>query len=159
MRIRKDCVVAIEYTIHDQEGTVVDTSECSQQKNGCFHTSTSNGFHHGQAIEGRQHAIDNHQVVFFSGRQKQPVAAVAGNYLTLRGLDEQLSIARRTLGAYGESVRLYTLQFQYGQVSQLQVAQVQSQYETAAVQIPLLESIAAVQRQATVHAIKGFFTK
>jgi len=26
-------------------------------------------------------------------------------------------------------------------------------------QIPLLESIAAVQRQATVHAIKSFFTK
>jgi len=26
-------------------------------------------------------------------------------------------------------------------------------------QIPLLESIAAVQRQATVHAVKSFFTK
>jgi multidrug efflux system outer membrane protein len=68
------------------------------------------------------------------------VASVASNYLTLRGLDEQLVIAKRTLGTYGESVRLYQLQFQYGQVSQMQVAQVQSQYETAAVQIPLLES-------------------
>lgn len=68
------------------------------------------------------------------------VASVAGNYLTLRGLDEQLTISRRTLATYGESVRLYTLQFQYGQVSQMQVAQAQSQYETAAVQIPLLES-------------------
>ena len=68
------------------------------------------------------------------------VASVAGNYLTLRGLDEQLTISKRTLGTYGESVRLYTLQFQYGQVSQMQVAQAQSQYETAAVQIPLLES-------------------
>jgi multidrug efflux system outer membrane protein len=68
------------------------------------------------------------------------VASVASNYLTLRGLDEQLVISKRTLGAYGESVRLYTLQFQYGQVSQMQVSQAQSQYETAAVQIPLLES-------------------
>ncbi len=68
------------------------------------------------------------------------VASVASNYLTLRGLDEQLAISKRTLGAYGESVKLYTLQFQYGQVSQMQVAQVQSQYETAAVQIPAIES-------------------
>jgi multidrug efflux system outer membrane protein len=68
------------------------------------------------------------------------VASVAGNYLTLRGLDEQLVISKSTLSAYGESVRLYKLQFQYGQVSQMQVSQVQSQYETAAVQIPLIES-------------------
>ena len=68
------------------------------------------------------------------------VASVATNYLTLRGLDEQLAISKQTLGAYGESVRLYALQFKYGQVSQMQVSQVQSQYETAAVQIPLIES-------------------
>ena len=68
------------------------------------------------------------------------VAQVAGNYLTLRGLDAQLVIAKQTLGAYGESVKLFTLQFQYGQVSQMNVAQVQSQYETAAAQIPLIES-------------------
>jgi multidrug efflux system outer membrane protein len=68
------------------------------------------------------------------------VASVASNYLTLRGLDEQLLISKRTLGAYGESVRLYKLQLQYGQVSQMQVSQVESQYETAAVQIPLIES-------------------
>jgi multidrug efflux system outer membrane protein len=36
-------------------------------------------------------------------------------------------------------VRLFTLQFQYGQVSQMNVAQVQSQYETAAAQIPVIE--------------------
>ena len=68
------------------------------------------------------------------------VASVAPNYLTLRGLDEQLVISKQTLWAYSESVRLYALQFKYGQVSQMQVSQVQSQYETAAVQIPLIES-------------------
>ncbi len=52
------------------------------------------------------------------------VASVAGNYLTLRGLDAQLVIAKQTLGTYAESVKLFTLQFQYGQVSQMNVAQV-----------------------------------
>ena len=49
-------------------------------------------------------------------------------------------IAKSTLSAYGESVRLFTLQFKYGQVSQMNVAQVQSQYETAAAQIPQIET-------------------
>ena len=68
------------------------------------------------------------------------VASVAGNYLTLRGLDAQLAVANRTLATYAESLRLMNLQFQYGQVSQMNVSQVQSQYETAAAQIPQIES-------------------
>lgn len=68
------------------------------------------------------------------------VSSVATSYLQLRGLDEQLVIAQRTLGTYAESVRLYQLQFRYGQTSQMTVAQAQSQYETAAAQIPAIES-------------------
>jgi len=68
------------------------------------------------------------------------VSSVATNYITLRGLDEQLVISQRTLGTYGESVRLYKLQFQYGQTSQMTVSQAQSQYETAAAQIPQIET-------------------
>src|SRR4029450_4820431 len=68
------------------------------------------------------------------------VASVASNYLTLRGLDEQLVISNQTLGAYGESLRLFKLQFQYGQISQMNVSQGASQYETAAAQIPQIES-------------------
>ena len=68
------------------------------------------------------------------------VASVASDYISLRGLDAQLDIAKQTLGTYDESVKLFELQFKYGQVSQINVAQAQSQYETAAVQIPLLES-------------------
>ncbi len=67
------------------------------------------------------------------------VSSVATSYITLRGLDEQLVIAKRTLGTYAESVRLYQLQFKYGQTSQMTVAQAQSQYETAAAQIPQIE--------------------
>jgi multidrug efflux system outer membrane protein len=76
------------------------------------------------------------------------VTSVASEYLTLRGLDEQLAISKQTLGAYGESVKLFQLQFQYGQVSQMNVAQVQSQYETAAAQIPQIESQIAQQENA-----------
>ncbi|MEO8306369.1 MAG: efflux transporter outer membrane subunit, partial [Betaproteobacteria bacterium] len=68
------------------------------------------------------------------------VSSVATNYLTLRGLDEQLVISKNTLGTYAESVRLYQLQFKYGQTSQMTVSQAQSQYETAAAQIPQIES-------------------
>jgi len=82
------------------------------------------------------------------------VASVAGNYLTLRGLDEQLAVAKSTLAAYGESVRLFTLQFQYGQVSQMNVSQVQSQYETAAAQIPQIESQIA-QTESALNVLVG----
>ena len=68
------------------------------------------------------------------------VASVASSYLQLRGLDAQLASRKRTLATYAESVQLFKLQFQYGQVSQMNVAQAQSQYETAAAQIPLIES-------------------
>jgi multidrug efflux system outer membrane protein len=82
------------------------------------------------------------------------VASVAGNYLTLRGLDEQLVVAKQTLGAYGESVRLFKLQFQYGQVSQMNVSQVESQYETAAAQIPQIESQIA-QTESSLSVLVG----
>ncbi len=67
------------------------------------------------------------------------VTSVATNYIQLRGLDEQLDISKKTLTAYGESLRLFELQFEYGQVSEMTVAQARSQYETAAAQIPAIE--------------------
>lgn len=76
------------------------------------------------------------------------VASVANSYLQLRGLDAQLDVANKTLAAYKESVDLFTLQFQYGQVSQMNVAQAQSQYASAAAQIPLIESQIAQNQNA-----------
>ncbi|MGH6622395.1 MAG: efflux transporter outer membrane subunit, partial [Burkholderiaceae bacterium] len=67
------------------------------------------------------------------------VGQVANNYLALRALDEQLQVAKKTLGTYEESLKLFQLQFQYGVVSQMTVAQAKSQYETAAAQIPAIE--------------------
>jgi multidrug efflux system outer membrane protein len=68
------------------------------------------------------------------------VASVASSYLQLRGLDEQLRISKLKLATYSETVRLFKLQFQYGVVSQMNVEQARSQYETAATSIPGIES-------------------
>ncbi len=66
-------------------------------------------------------------------------AEVANSYIQLRALDEQLVIAADTLKTYGESVRIFGLQYKYGQVSRMTLEQAISQYETAAVSIPQLE--------------------
>jgi len=76
------------------------------------------------------------------------VASVASTYVQLLGLDEQLVISKRTLGTYAESVKLFELQKKYGQVSQMNVEQARSQYETAAAQIPLIENQIAQTEQA-----------
>jgi outer membrane protein, multidrug efflux system len=68
------------------------------------------------------------------------VASVADSYIQLRGLDAQLEIAKRTLGTYGESVKLFELQYKHGQVSLMTVEQARSQYQTAAAAIPQIES-------------------
>ncbi len=79
------------------------------------------------------------------------VATVANSYLELRALDEQLTVANATLETYRESVRLFELQFQYGQVSMMTVAQSQSQYQVAAAQIPQIEAqIAQTQNALSV---------
>ncbi len=76
------------------------------------------------------------------------VASVASSYLQLRGLDEQLRISKQTLAAYGETVRIFELQHQYGVVSKMNVEQALSQYETAAAAIPGIESQIAQTQNA-----------
>ncbi|MCE5335883.1 MAG: efflux transporter outer membrane subunit [Desulfobacteraceae bacterium] len=68
------------------------------------------------------------------------VSSVAGNYMQLRGLDKQLEVANKNLAAYAESVDLFEKQFSYGQVSQMNLTQAQSQYDTALASIPQIES-------------------
>jgi len=68
------------------------------------------------------------------------VGSVANNYIRLCGLDEQLAVSRRTLVSYAESLRVFELQYQHGQVSKMTVEQSRSQYETAAAVIPQLEA-------------------
>ena len=77
------------------------------------------------------------------------VAEVASSYIQLRAFDEQLEISKRTLKTYADSVTLFGKQHKYGQVSQMTVAQAQSQYETAAAAIPAIQ----IQIVATENAI------
>jgi multidrug efflux system outer membrane protein len=78
-------------------------------------------------------------------------ANTASAYLRLRGLDRQLEIARDTEKAYAESLRIFQLRHQYGTVSQVEVSQVESQYEVARQAVPQIE--AAVLRQENLLAV------
>lgn len=73
------------------------------------------------------------------------VANVASGYITLRGLDRQLEIARDTEQAYAESLKLFQLRFKHGAISQLELSQAESNYEAAHQAIPNYESLVRQQ--------------
>ncbi len=75
-------------------------------------------------------------------------AAVATGYVQLRNLDRQLAIARETVKSRSESVRLFEIKFKGGVISALELAQVRSEYEQAAVRVPALERQIALQENA-----------
>lgn len=76
------------------------------------------------------------------------VAAVAGSYVNLRDLDRQLEIARRTAKSREEYLRIFTLRYKAGYVSDLELSQVRSQYEQAVATIPALEREISQQEDA-----------
>ena len=67
------------------------------------------------------------------------VGSVAASYIALRALDRQLEIARATAANYAETKKIFDLRFKGGVVSQVEVAQVESQYQQALAAIPELE--------------------
>jgi outer membrane protein, multidrug efflux system len=67
------------------------------------------------------------------------VAQVASLYFQLRGLDQQLEIARKTLKLRSESTKLITERFMGGEVAELDKFQAQSQEAVAAALVPNLE--------------------
>ena len=69
------------------------------------------------------------------------VSNVAAGYMTLRGLDSLLEISRDTEKAYAESLKLFHLRFKYGTISQLELSQAESNYESARQSIPNYESL------------------
>jgi multidrug efflux system outer membrane protein len=76
------------------------------------------------------------------------VSAVATSYVTLRQLDRQLEVSLETLETRGESLELFKIKFKGGVVSELEVAQVQTEYEQAAAAIPQLERSIALTENA-----------
>jgi multidrug efflux system outer membrane protein len=76
------------------------------------------------------------------------VASVATAYINLRSLDEQLVIAKATTSSRAESVHVFTLRFGGGDVSQMELAQSQSEYQASLATIPQLEMQIGQQEDA-----------
>ncbi|MFM0143462.1 efflux transporter outer membrane subunit [Paraburkholderia sp. RL18-085-BIA-A] len=76
------------------------------------------------------------------------VASVATAYINLRDLDQQLEIAKSTTESRAESVHVFTLRFKGGDVSQMELAQSQSEYEASLATIPQLQTQIAQQENA-----------
>jgi outer membrane protein, multidrug efflux system len=75
-------------------------------------------------------------------------AATASGYIALRDLDQQLDIARETARSRGDSLELFQKRFAGGVVSQLELSQATSEFESALSTIPVIETDIALQEQA-----------
>jgi multidrug efflux system outer membrane protein len=73
------------------------------------------------------------------------VTSVAASYIGLRALDRQLEISRATAENYAGTQRIFDLRFKAGAVSEVELAQVDSQYQQALSAIPILEQQIAAQ--------------
>ena len=73
------------------------------------------------------------------------VTSVAASYIGLRALDRQLEISRATAANYADTQRIFELRFKGGVVSEVELKQVESQYQQALAAIPSLELQIAAQ--------------
>jgi outer membrane protein, multidrug efflux system len=76
------------------------------------------------------------------------VASVASSYVTLLSLDRQLDIAKSTVASRAASVNVFQLRFSGGEVSQMELAQSQSEYQASLAAIPQIELQIAQQEDA-----------
>jgi len=76
------------------------------------------------------------------------VSAVATSYVTLRQLDRQLEVSQETLATRSTALDLFRLKFEGGVVSELEVAQVRTEYEQAAAAIPPIKRDIALTENA-----------
>ena len=73
------------------------------------------------------------------------VTSVAASYIALRALDRQLEIARATAKNYGDTQRIFEQRYRGGVVSEIELRQVESEYQQALAAIPSLELQVAAQ--------------
>jgi multidrug efflux system outer membrane protein len=71
--------------------------------------------------------------------QLSVAAAVAGNYVTLRGLDARLAVARETVNARSESLRIAKSRVGRGYSPRLELDQAQAEYDATAQIVPQIE--------------------
>jgi multidrug efflux system outer membrane protein len=73
------------------------------------------------------------------------VTSVATSYIVLRALDRELEISRATARNYADTKALFQLRFAGGVVSEVELSQIESQYQTALAAIPSFEQQVAAQ--------------
>jgi outer membrane protein, multidrug efflux system len=73
------------------------------------------------------------------------VTSVAASYIVLRALDRQLEISQATAKNYADTAHIFELRFKGGVVSEVELYQVESQYQQALAAIPLIEQQIAAQ--------------
>ena len=76
------------------------------------------------------------------------VASVAGAYVNLRSLDRQLEISNETAMARAESYRIFALRYKEGFVSELELSQAKSLYESAKATVRIYMKAVALQENA-----------
>lgn len=76
------------------------------------------------------------------------VSSVASSYVTLRDLDRELEIARTTAKARGDSYEIFKLRYGAGTISEMELAQNQSEYERTLAAVAQFEPLVAQQENA-----------
>lgn len=89
-----------------------------------------------------------------SGLALSLATTVANSYISLRDLDAELDIARLTLQTREESLRIFELRYKGGVVSEMEVAQVRSEYEAARIAVPTAE-LAVAQQENAISVLLG----
>jgi outer membrane protein, multidrug efflux system len=82
------------------------------------------------------------------------VSQLANSYVQLLDYDKQLAVTRATLQTRSESVRINGLRFKAGLISELDYQQAIAEYQSAAVQVPLLEK-QIVQQENAISLLLG----
>ena len=77
-------------------------------------------------------------------------AQVARSYLTLREMDERLTLTRHTLGSRAETLRIFTRRYEVGSISKYALTQVESLHHQARAMAAQLEQ----ERAQTAHALQ-----
>ncbi|HEY8251928.1 MAG TPA: efflux transporter outer membrane subunit [Burkholderiales bacterium] len=82
------------------------------------------------------------------------VSTAAVAYVSLRALDRQLEIARGTAQNYAETRKLFELRLRGGVISDVEMAQIESQYELALAAIPAFE-FSIAQQENLISTLLG----
>jgi outer membrane protein, multidrug efflux system len=94
-------------------------------------------------------ALVSAQALGVGGAQATVVAAVASNYLSLRGLQQRLTFAEESLANQRETLRLTEVRLAAGRGTQFDVARARNQVASTAASVPALHAQAA----RTVHRL------